>query len=1069
MMPERWHRIEELFQQALKRAPSDRGAFLHEVCADDFSREEVQSLISFYEKAEDFLETPAFEAAADLLCQGQAEEIVGLLIGPYRIEALLGAGGMGEVYLAEDTKLGRKVAIKFLPTYLETNEVAKKRLVKEARAAAKLDHPNICTIHEVVEEANHSFIVMQYVQGETLASRMQREPLSFRESIDVATQVADALVEAHSHGIIHRDIKPHNIMLTTRAHVKVLDFGLAKVVRTAGVKAQSQSQLSTPGIIVGTAPYMSPEQARGDVVDARSDLFSLGVVLYESVAGRAPFSGATAMEICAKVIHLDPPPASHFNRHLPPEVDAVLQKALAKDLGARYESAAEMLEALRAIHVAPEVGSTTALAPGLDTAAPKAMTTLSGAWRRGITISVTVMVLILALLALFKVLPTGHATAHQPSADALRWYIVGTNALRNGTHYDATIALRHAIAADDKFPLAHARLSEALLELGYVEKAKQEILRARSLTRNLSSLPRLDELYVDAITHMVLSDFASAIRIYEAIAREMPDTERPAAYVYLGRAYEKNNEVEKAIESYLKANEVAPSDPAAFLRLGILYSERDQNLKTALEAFQKAEELYQALRNFEGLAEVSYQRGFLLYNQDNLRDARVQLGNALAIAATTDNQYQRIRTMSALSNVSAAEGNATQAKQQANQAIDAARAGDIDNQVSSGFIWLGNISLMFGEYLDAEKSYTEALELAKKDGDSLTEAWALLSLGSLRTLQRKNDEGLQYLQPARLFYQKGGYRELLSLTLTLMGRAYRNQGEYATALEIFNDLLHQGEQANDQAQLALSFEEIGSVLAVQEQYGQALHNYNESYRINKTLNNELNLGYSAMHRGSALSQIGQSAEVRQVLDEASSIAMRPSGNHKHLLASIYIIEARLELREWHLRESRGRSLQALDLAGTQYKPIAVEAKYMLGLAQTRSGDPRAGAPFCEDAVRMARATDDPHLLASALLASAEVMLDSGQPQLALDTALQAEESFARLEQQESVWRAWLVASRAKQRLGDAAAEVEYASHSFARLSDLKQNWRPEDYDAYIHRPDVKHLLNQLYHILKLNA
>ncbi len=224
----------------------------------------------------------------------------GTRLDRYEIRSKIGEGGMGEVYLAHDTKLNRNVAIKFLPIDSIGSEHANKRLLREARAAATLDHPNICAVHEVAEKGGRSFIVMQYVKGETLDLLMREKHLDFSASLSIAIQVADALAEAHAHGIIHRDIKPSNIMITPRGQPKVMDFGLAKTLEAAGAsdtEAVTKSLLTTPGMIVGTVPYMSPEQVRSEKVDARTDIFGFGAMLYEMITGHQPFAAKTTVEI----------------------------------------------------------------------------------------------------------------------------------------------------------------------------------------------------------------------------------------------------------------------------------------------------------------------------------------------------------------------------------------------------------------------------------------------------------------------------------------------------------------------------------------------------------------------------------------------------------------------------------------------------------------------------------------------------------------------------------------------------------------------------------------------------
>ena len=237
--------------------------------------------------------------------------MIGQTISHYRIIEKLGRGGMGEVYLAEDKRLDRKVAIKFLPAEVATDERAKQRLLREAKTAATLDHQNICAIYEVGQEGDYSFIVLQYIEGETLASMLKRHLPDWRETLAIAAQVADALNEAHARGIIHRDIKPENIMLTARNQVKVLDFGLAKVLRDSSIiEADTASMLSIPGMVIGTVPYMSPEQVRGEELDCRSDIFSFGTVLYELLSGRRPFEAKSSAEIISAILTADPPPIS---------------------------------------------------------------------------------------------------------------------------------------------------------------------------------------------------------------------------------------------------------------------------------------------------------------------------------------------------------------------------------------------------------------------------------------------------------------------------------------------------------------------------------------------------------------------------------------------------------------------------------------------------------------------------------------------------------------------------------------------------------------------------------------
>jgi serine/threonine protein kinase/Tfp pilus assembly protein PilF len=276
--------------------------------------------------------------------------VVGSTVQHYKIGTRLGAGGMGEVYLAEDVRLGRPVALKFLPAALKADPDSRARLLNEARAASLLKSPNIAVTYDIGEHRGSDFIVMEYVEGELLSARASKGPLPVREVVEIGLQVAEALDEAHSRGIVHRDIKSANLMRTERGVVKVLDFGLAKFLGGARRdEAMTQPQMTVAGMVVGTVSYMAPEQALGHAVDHRSDLFSLGIVLYELATGRMPFAGTSSTEIIDRILHDTPPPPSQFDAAIPPSFDGVVARALEKSPTFRYQSARALQTDLKAV------------------------------------------------------------------------------------------------------------------------------------------------------------------------------------------------------------------------------------------------------------------------------------------------------------------------------------------------------------------------------------------------------------------------------------------------------------------------------------------------------------------------------------------------------------------------------------------------------------------------------------------------------------------------------------------------------------------------------------------------
>src|SRR5205809_1168536 len=304
MTPERWQRVKEIFQAALDRAPAERAAFVSRECGEDeVLLQEVSSLVSSHERTGAFIDAPAYEAAPELLEDEKLELKPGQLIDSYKIVSFISRGGMGEVYLAHDSRLGRQVALKLLPSEFTRDAARLRRFEQEARAASALNHPNILTIFEIHRVNSSLMIATEFVEGVTLRQRLAEGPMEISESLHIATQIADALATAHKAGIIHRDVKPENIMIRPDGYVKVLDFGLAKLTEpVSGLsdgEAQTKKVKTGSGIVIGTVGYMSPEQARGQTVDARSDVFNLGAVIYEMVAGQKPFDGHTPSDILA--------------------------------------------------------------------------------------------------------------------------------------------------------------------------------------------------------------------------------------------------------------------------------------------------------------------------------------------------------------------------------------------------------------------------------------------------------------------------------------------------------------------------------------------------------------------------------------------------------------------------------------------------------------------------------------------------------------------------------------------------------------------------------------------------
>ena len=352
MQAENWQRIEELFHAAVALNPADRADYLSQQCSgDDQLLQDVECLLVASENVPTFIAKPDLTLGFRVLSQNKTPVRLGQSIAHFRIIEELGKGGMGEVYLAEDQELERKVALKFFDTSLAGNDWAEEQLIGEARAVARLEHTNICAVHDFKKVDDYRFIVMQYLKGETLDELLKRNSLDLSLIIKLAEQMASALFAAHEHGIIHRDIKPRNLMVTPEGELKVLDFGIAKLVKQpsqAEQTKQTSDHTSALGQVAGTAAYMSPEQSKGQPLDFRTDIFSFGIVLYEMLTGKNPFLRPTREETIEAIKSFDPPPPARKGKPVAREIKQIVATCLAKDPDQRFKTTGDLVKALRA-------------------------------------------------------------------------------------------------------------------------------------------------------------------------------------------------------------------------------------------------------------------------------------------------------------------------------------------------------------------------------------------------------------------------------------------------------------------------------------------------------------------------------------------------------------------------------------------------------------------------------------------------------------------------------------------------------------------------------------------------
>ena len=981
--------------------------------------------------------------------------MIGQTVSHYRILEKLGEGGMGTVYLAEDLHLARRVAIKFLTS---TDHHYRARFIREARAVSALSHPNIAMVHDYGETTpnNQPFIVMEYVKGKSLSDLLD-EGLTLRRSVEIVSSIAEALGEAHHQGIVHRDVKPSNVIVNERGQVKVLDFGLVKHFGeqpSSSVDLDARTIFSTQtrsDVIVGTPLYLSPEQATGKEIDGRSDLFALGALLYECLTGQSAFSGGSVLEIGAQIIHVTPVPPSKLNPAVTPALDRVTMKALEKKVEARYQSAADFLKDLKA--AAETLGTNGVPVSSRSNKATEgfkrgtnAFATLTMQLRRQrfslASIIPGFVAIGLLMWAIYYFWPRSY---YQPPSAALHWYEQGTESLRNGAYYQASKQLAQATQIDDRYGLAHARLAQAWAELDYSERAKDELLAATDQNVRSSLSPK-DTMYLDAIRATVTRKFGDAINSYTELAKLSP--EDASVYVDLGYAYENDGKTDKAIENYQKAIELNNHQYAtAYLRAGIVYL-RKQDTNNAAPMLDEAERLYKAATNSEGLNEVNRQRGVLFRIKSDYDRAKAQFQTALDASRTMGNEAQQITALIELSFLASRRGLFSEAENYAQQAVAFAQQKQLENLTAGGLLELGNSFTAKRDYQKAESYYNQAIQIASANKGRLREAIGRMNLAGIYIQTLRIDEGLQTAQQALQFFQQENHPRNAFLCLTHIARAYRRKGDYAAAQQALNQKLELAKQSQNQGSIADTYVELGALLLDQEQLPAALEEYGKAVELYGSTNDFL-VAFCKENRAHILARLGRYDEAKQVLDELFKSKEALLG----LMPDLHRNRAEMDLIQGDLPKAIASSNEAIKTASPKSN-TTIQAQFVLALAKAASAQKEART-LCDESMKATSNGGDFGLHSRALLACAEVALKEKDAQTALTLATQAQERFARGIQLESEWRAWAIASRASKELGHSDVAQEQMRNAQETRSKLEQQWGADAFKKYAARPDIQ--------------
>ena len=955
-------------------------------------------------------------------------------LGRYRLDRLLGAGGMGEVYLAHDLVLPREVAIKFLSAADIDPDTLKRRLVHEAQAVAALDHPSICVVHDVgVDPTGRPFMVMQYVEGETLAARLARGPLPARDALRICAQIAEALGTAHKRGIVHRDLKPHNVMITPSGAPKLLDFGIAKALpgaESATVSADTASFDMQSHAFAGTPSYMSPEQVLQRPLDGRSDLFSLGCILYESLTGKRPFHGAQTVDVLAQILHAHPPAPSTVRGELDERHDELIRRLMAKEPADRFQSADELVGALRMLQ------------PDTSRQTGEAARTLTSGKSRGTRVrraAIAVAIALAVSVTGFAIWRWSHPNLPPAPLEAERYYQRGTDALRDGAYHSAESALTEAIRLFPQYPLAYARRAESYAEMDDNGAAAHDLVRVGELVPNKAQLGAEDRLRFEAIQFLVLGDTDRAVSAYAELASRRSDD--AGAWVDLGRAQEAAAHVNDARASFERAIAIDSQYAAARLRLGVLDGIENRP-KEALASLDEAQRLYRATSNKEGEAETLIRRGGVLDGAGDFASARESLLRARDIARVIGNQSQVVRADMQLTSVMVSQGQFAQAEQLASSATQSALDAGLDTAAADGLSKLAAVLSSAGKREQAE---AQALDIAQRRGAERTIATVRTQLASVQAAAGRPADALQTLEPALAFFTKHKFRNLELTALAITARAYEALDDLGHAHAVATRALQEAEATGNEYHVSLLLPSLATQATALGAFPEALKLRERAEAIHREQKDASQLPYDLTGRADLLIKLGRfddAAKALQEVDDGARAGLPAYVSRRSRVAFLRALSLTLADR---LREARTIVAPLADPASDSAPPLALPILRFIDAREGRRPAEWTLPPLKDPAATRERQ----YWTAAAAVACGNEALALAEVQNGLDQA-------RRLGNDELGWRLAAVGVAASRLMRQADTQQRMHGVAAEALQRLHAAWGSAA-ATYDERPDLVEL------------